>query len=626
MQTRIVPARLSWSSEHIPRSDDYDDVYHATEGGLEQARHVFLAGNGLPERWRQRSNFTILETGFGLGLSFLAAWKAWRDDPQRSAYLHFVSTELHPFTRDDLALLHVHWPELADLSAELRNNWPPLTPGFHHLLLDGGRITLTLLFGDARDTLPQLNGKADAIFLDGFAPQKNPTLWSPELLSLISQHAAPNATLASWCVAGEVRAALMHAGWRLQKKAGFARKRHMLTGTRNNTDAIQGPQEDRSVVVIGAGIAGCSMAEALTRRGWQVTLLEKNAHVAGEASGNPAGLLHPMLAKDDNLAARFSRAAYLYTLRLQSRLGMQQQYPGILEIATDSPDEITQQALAENHPADYVHWLSRDEASVLAGLPLAHGALHFPHGTWLSPPIFCQALLDAGSIAPRCNRNVAALRHDGTHWQALDETGQPIAAAAHVILANAVAAQTLLPALELTLRSIRGQLSYLPAAAFNALHTSLCGTGYVIHAPQQTIIGASFVEHETDNALRAVEHAENLNKLHAMLPSLKLEASPDQLSGRVAFRAASNDRLPLVGTLPQAQLKEQHTLANLPRQAGLHALLGFGSRGLTWAPLAAELLAAQLNDEVLPVENDLVRALDPARHHLKHIRREANRQ
>ncbi|HTH93602.1 MAG TPA: bifunctional tRNA (5-methylaminomethyl-2-thiouridine)(34)-methyltransferase MnmD/FAD-dependent 5-carboxymethylaminomethyl-2-thiouridine(34) oxidoreductase MnmC [Rhodocyclaceae bacterium] len=632
MPTRIVPARLSWSSEHVPRSDDYDDVYHTTEGGLEQARQVFLAGNALPERWRQRSNFTILETGFGLGLSFLASWQAWRDDPQRSTHLHFISTELHPFTRNDLAQLHAQWPELSELSAELRHHWPPLTPGFHHLLLDGGRVTLTLLFGDARETLLQLRGKADAIFLDGFAPQKNPALWSSEFLALLSQHVAPGATLASWCVAGDVRTALKNAGWTLQKKAGFARKRHMLVGA-HGADAAIAPAEENSAVIIGAGIAGCSMAEALARRGWQITLLEKNAGVAQEASGNPSGLLHPMLAKDDNLAARFSRAAYLYTLRLRNRLGVQGASSGILEIAADSADEAAQQLLVQTYPEDYVQWLNRAEASTLAGQALAHGALHFPHGTWVSPPDFCRSLLEASGIAPHCNSAVATLQHDGTHWHALDVKGQPIASATHVILANAAAAQTLLPQVELALRQIRGQLSYLPSDSLGALddlRMSLCGVGYVIRMPEQTVIGASFVEQDIDASMNATEcpaeHAENLDKLHAMLPTLKLATTPDQMTGRVAFRTASRDRLPLVGTLPQVQLKEQHTLANLPRQAGLHALLGFGSRGLTWAPLAAETLAAQLNGEALPIETDLVRALDPARHHLRLVRREANRQ
>ena len=622
----LRPARLERAADGTPVSSSYDDVYHSTEDGLAQARHVFLAGNDLPQRWQNHQQFTVLETGFGLGLSFLATWQAWREDAQRCERLHFVSTELHPFSRDDLAVLHAEWPELAELSAQLLTNWPPLTSGFHHLLLDDGRVTLTLLFGDANNTLKQLVGQADAIYLDGFAPQKNPQLWSPALLKLITQHAAPAATLASWCVAGEVRTALKELGWTLRKRPGYAHKWQMLTGSLSGTATeINAPTD---AIVIGAGIAGCSMAEALARRGWQVTLLERNALPAQEASGNPAGLLHPMLARDDNLAARFSRAAYLYSLRLLHRLGhddLPWQACGILQIAEDEADAAAQRASCEDFPADYVSWLDQAAASERAGLPVSAGGWWFPHGAWVEPPALCRALLHAAEphLKTQYDCTVTSLRHEDGRWHALDAEGHSIASAEHIVLANAAAANTLLPELSLSLRSIRGQLSYLPETALAGLQTALCGAGYAIHTDTMSLIGASFIEDDSNADLRTEEHADNLRKLATLLPVLD-HFDHSTLPGRVSFRAASHDRLPLVGTLPQMQLKEQHTLADLPRQAGLHILAGLGARGLSWGPLAAELLAAQLAGECLPLEQAVLRALDPARFHLRKIRRDAN--
>ncbi|HEY1182176.1 MAG TPA: bifunctional tRNA (5-methylaminomethyl-2-thiouridine)(34)-methyltransferase MnmD/FAD-dependent 5-carboxymethylaminomethyl-2-thiouridine(34) oxidoreductase MnmC [Rhodocyclaceae bacterium] len=625
----ISPARLEWAADGTPRSHDYDDVYHSTEGGLAQTRHVFLAGNALPQRWQGRRQFTILETGFGLGLNFLATWQAWRNDPQRCERLHFISTELHPFTRDDLATLHTRWPELAPLAEQLQAAWPPLTAGFHHLLLEGGRVALTLLFGDARDTLEQLNGRADAVYLDGFAPRKNPQLWSPEVLQLLTHHAAPGATLASWCVAGEVRAALRAAGWTLRKRPGYAHKWQMLTGHRaedSSATAAAISTAPRHAIVIGAGIAGCSMAEALTRRGWRITLLERHAAPAQEASGNPAGLLHPMLARDDNLAARFSRAAYLYSLRLLQRLdsgGLPWQACGILQIAADERDAELQRACCRELPADYVSWLDQAEASARAGLPVAAGGWWFPHGAWVNPPALCQALLrTAGDqVEVRYGSSVATLRHAAGQWQALDAAGHTIAAAPHVILANAQAATAIVPDIALTLRAIRGQLSYLPTSTLAGLETALCGVGYAIRTDEMSLVGASFIEGDTDATLRASEHEDNLRKLSALLPGRPMPEDAATLPGRVSFRAASHDRLPLVGTLPQATFKVQYSLAKLPRQTDLHALLGFGARGLSWAPFAAELLAAQLCAEAIPAEQALLRALDPARHHLRWLRR-----
>ena len=189
----IHPAPLQFDADGTPYSEAFGDVYHSADGGLGQARHVFLAGNGLPERWHGRERFVVLETGFGLGLNFLATWAAWRNDPARSRTLHYVSCELHPFRGEDLARLHVRWPELAPLADELRANWPPLAAGMHRLNLGGGRVFLTLYFGDVRAGLEQIDACADAIYLDGFSPAKNPDMWAAKVFYLLSRRAAPGA-------------------------------------------------------------------------------------------------------------------------------------------------------------------------------------------------------------------------------------------------------------------------------------------------------------------------------------------------------------------------------------------------------------------------------------------------
>ncbi|MDH5210882.1 MAG: tRNA (5-methylaminomethyl-2-thiouridine)(34)-methyltransferase MnmD, partial [Betaproteobacteria bacterium] len=194
MASPLVPARLAFNAEGTPYSREFDDLYHSADGGAAQAHHVFLGGNGLPERWRGARRFTILETGFGFGLSFLATWDAWREDAARPARLHYVSVEKHPFTTQDLAVLHAPHAEFAALSEELRSAWPLLVPGLHRLEFENGRVVLTLAFGDAAALVPQLRLAADAIYLDGFAPAKNPDLWSSELLKSVARLAAPGAT------------------------------------------------------------------------------------------------------------------------------------------------------------------------------------------------------------------------------------------------------------------------------------------------------------------------------------------------------------------------------------------------------------------------------------------------
>lgn len=229
-RTALEPAILAFSADGTPVSEVYGDVYHSNDGGPAQARHVFLAGNDLPARWGGRERFTILETGFGLGLNFLSTWQAWQSDPQRPATLHFVSLEKHPFAASDLARAHAAWAEFALLSSELCAAWPPLVAGEHTVVLGGGQVVLTLILADALDALPRLELAADALYLDGFSPARNPELWSPEICAALARCAAPGASLATWSVAGAVRRALAAAGFVLARRAGFAGKREMLTG------------------------------------------------------------------------------------------------------------------------------------------------------------------------------------------------------------------------------------------------------------------------------------------------------------------------------------------------------------------------------------------------------------
>ena len=640
----LVPAEPAAAGDGTPCSTRYDDVYHTAHGGLAQARHVFLAGNDLRARWAGVEHFVILETGFGLGLNFLATWQAWREARARGR-LHFVSVEKHPFRREDLAVLLAPYSELAPLAGELLRQWPPLTPGFHRLHFDDGRVALTLLLGDAQALLPQLAAKVDAVFLDGFAPAKNPDLWSPALLAIVTRLCRDQATLATWSVAGEVRHALEGAGWTLERRPGYATKREMLTGRRVGTVSpapSQGiplritfrrapPVAERRAIVIGAGLAGTAISERLAARGWQVELFERHAQPAQEASGNPSGILLPHLAKDDALAARLSRACYLYALRRLQDLAAARWSPcGVLQVARDGTHEdLQRRTVAElGLPPDFAAFLERGAATALIGREVVHGGWWFPGGGWVSPGSVCKALLAAGGefIHGRFATEVAALRQTADGWQALDAAGKLLADAPHIILANAHAANRLLTQ-TLPLTPIRGQVSYLPGPwreAMSALHHVVCRSGYITPPQAGTAcVGASFDSGDIDLTPRLADHAGNLQRLEELLPGAARGIDPALLEGRVGLRSAAPDRLPLIGTLPDtnAAAGSAATLEKLPRLPGLHVLLGLSARGMVWAPLAAELLASQLEGEPLPVERDLVRAVDPARFHLRALRR-----
>jgi tRNA 5-methylaminomethyl-2-thiouridine biosynthesis bifunctional protein len=635
----IEPARLSFSDDGTPRSEAFGDVYHTRDGGLDQARFVFLGGNGLPERLRHRERFTIVETGFGLGLNFLATWSAWRADPERCGRLHFVSAELHPFTRNDLATLHARWPELGALADELRAQWPPLTPGVHRLHLDDGCVVLTLLFGDARDLLPQLRCRADAFYLDGFSPARNPELWSDALLAELGRLASPDATLATWSVSGAVRRGLAQAGFDCEKIEGFGGKREMCRGQRATNASLQADAPSRRgarhAIVIGAGLAGTSVAERLAARGWRVDVIDEAAGPGQGASGNLTGVLRPLPSLDDNRLARITRAGALYGLhhlRHLSDLGLPVRWDacGVLHLARDPVHEGKQRRVveAQQPPAEFLRFVDRDEASALAGWPLPLGGWWFPQGAWVSPPTLCAANLAAWPerIRTHFGRRMQRIEPAGDGWTAFDDEGNPIASAPVAILANGAAITAVPEARALPVRAARGQVTHLPAASGSAPDIVVCRLGYV--SPSVDGIrsaGATFAMNDEEPALRDGDHRENLAKLDFILPGYAAGLAPGDIGGRVGFRPASPDRLPMIGAVPagtpDSPPSRETPLAAIPRLPGLYAVSGFGARGLVWASLAGELLASELDGDPLPLERDLVDALDPGRFLLKPVRR-----
>jgi len=623
----LTPARLSFTADQVPYSATFGDVYHSASGGPAQARHVFLAGNDLPARWRDRERFVILETGFGLGLNFLATWSAWRDDPAACRRLHFVSIEKHPFTAGDLAIAHRAWPEFAPLAEELQAQWPPLVPGVHRLNLAGGRVILTLVFGDAVEELRQLDLKADAFYLDGFSPAKNPDLWSPPVFKAIARLAAPGATLATWSVAAGVREALAAVEFDLEKRPGFAGKREMLVGHyRSRRPTTHQLPTDRRAIVIGAGAAGATTAHRLAARGWRVTVLEAGPSPGHGASGNIAGMFRPLPSSDDNRLSRLTRAGFLATRQLLLSLGDRVRWEacGVLHLARDPEHEAKQRLAVDKlgFPPDFLQFLEPPAASTRLGWPVDIGGWWFPSGGWVQPPSYCAAALadQADHIDLRLNCPVSAIEPWAGGWRALGNTGEVVAEAPILVMASGVAAPGFQQLAWLPQIIARGQVTHIPEAATPPLTTVVCRQGYATPAVDgRRVAGASNLYGDNDPAERLAEHQDNLAKLNLVLPGFAPDLDATRLQGRVGFRPVSPDRLPMVGPVPRAAapLGSNARWHNLPRQPGLWCVQGFGARGIVWSGLMAELLASRIDGDPLPLTNDLVEALDPGRFLLK---------
>ncbi|HSW05794.1 FAD-dependent 5-carboxymethylaminomethyl-2-thiouridine(34) oxidoreductase MnmC [Aquabacterium sp.] len=619
----LQPARIDFSEPGVPRSAAYDDVYHTQTGALGQARHVFLGGNGLPGRWAGRPSFVVLETGFGLGNNFLATWAAWRADGQRCDRLIYVAIEKHPPLRPDLARAHAT-SQLPDLADELLRSWPPLTPDIHVIDFEQGRLRLLLVLADVAAALPELVASVDAFYLDGFAPSRNPEMWDRYRLRSLARLAAPGATVATWSVARELREGLSSAGFEVGKAQGFSGKRDMTVGRFAPRFVAPAPPGRRAmkaprVAVVGAGLAGAGVARALAASGVAVEVLEGRADAALATSGNAGGLFHGIVHGHDGPHARWLRAAALLAQRLIApaiRAGELPGHIGLLRGESSLAREAMQSLLdAQALPPDWVQALSADTASAQAGLPWRGPAWFYPGGGWVAPAALVRQWLHAERIRLRANRPVAHLQRGDAAWLLLDAAGRTITDADAVVLANGADAMRLLGQPPWPWQALRGQVSLL-AGDVPRLPLPLADKGYALQLPDGRVLCGATSQADDDGAeSRDADHAANLATLQR-LTGWSAANHAITLEGRVGWRMQTADRLPLLGPVPlpggaaPTRADQPRFIERLP---GLYVASGFGSRGITHAALAGEVLAAWITGAPMPVPASLLDAVDPAR-------------
>ena len=642
----ITHAQLDWDEQGRPHSRVFDDVYFSDQSGLEETRYVFLEQNRLQERFAALpvgGRLVIGETGFGTGLNFLCAWQLFEQHAVAGARLHFVSVEKYPLSHADLQRALALWPELQPFAEQLLQQYVAIHQGFQRLVLDNGRVTLTLLIGDVLEQLPQLDAQVDAWFLDGFAPAKNPEMWTAELFAELARLAAPGSTISTFTSTGWVRRLINAAGFKMKRTPGIGHKWEILRGEFLGWPETAPPptrakpwfarpapvKGERKALVIGGGLAGCATAASLAARGWQVSLLERHAALAQEASGNPQGVLYLKLSAHGTALSQMIVAGFGHTRRLLEHLhrGVDWDGCGVLQLAFDTKEAQRQAQLAQAFAPDLLHQLDRDQAQARAGIALEHGGLFFPEGGWVHPPALCEWQASQTGITVLPHTHVLDLRRVDDHWQAWD--GEHLLASAPVVvLAGAAEVQRFA---DLPLKRIRGQITRLPQTAESqALSTVVCAEGYV--APPRLgehTLGASFDFKNEDLTPTAADHAGNLTMLHDISTDLaqRLHADtldPSVLQGRAAFRCTSPDYLPIVGPLADSMAFNQ-AYAVLRKDArsvpdtpcpwldGLYVNSGHGSRGLITAPLSAELLAAWLDNEPLPVPRSVADACHPNR-------------
>ncbi len=562
--------------------------------------------------WAGRDSFVIFDADFADGAAFDAVLRAWRGDEQRCTRLHYIA--LAP-------------------SAAL--------PGFRRVPAYGDNVTLDLLGVPLDAALAQLRARIDGAWLHSM--QEQGTSFARALGTL----AAPGMRIvAAQLNPAQIRA-LEAASFTVSAPApappyaaagGQDHGRAVPDGaieavyTSRRPFRASAAHSERRAIVIGAGLAGSAACERLCARGWNVTLVERHPHPATEASGNLAGISMPLVSRDDNHMTRLARAAFLFANAYWDKLGgvgpgraVAGARCGVLQLARDAGHAAVQRAIAgeAGYPSHFARWLDAAEASAMLGSSAPDGGWLFPGGGWLRPASACGAMLTAcgDALVRRFGSGSVSLESVDGGWVVRDQGGAVIAQAPVVILACGADAVALPQAAGLPLAAVRGQVTHLAAGALPALPFVLCREAYLTPPVRGVHSAGATYDDDGERALRDISQQANLAKLRSLLNDPG--AAPDApLAGRVGFRSVAPDRLPLVGALPDPQAgTRQERLREVPRHPGLYGLLGYASRGLAWAPLAAELLAAQLDGAPLPLEAELVDALDPARFILKERRR-----
>jgi tRNA 5-methylaminomethyl-2-thiouridine biosynthesis bifunctional protein len=655
MKPVLPNAQLDWDEQGLPRSRVFDDVYFSNQSGLEETRYVFLEQNGLRERFAALpagGRLVIGETGFGTGLNFLCAWQLFEQQAVAGARLHFVTVEKYPLSAPDLQRALALWPVLKPFADQLLAHYVAIHQGFQRLVLDNGRVTLTLLIGDALEQLPQLDARIDAWFLDGFAPAKNPDMWTAELFAELARLAAPGSTISTFTSTGWVRRLLNAAGFKMKRTPGIGHKWEILRGV-----FLGWPEEtaapvaakpwfarptptsgERHALVIGAGLAGCATAASLATRGWQVSLLERHDALAQEASGNPQGVLYLKLSAHGTALSQLIVSGFGYTRRLLEHLqrGVDWDDCGVLQLAFNAKEAQRQAQLAQAFPEDLLHTLDQEQARLRAGVDLQWGGLFYPEGGWVHPPALCTWQAAHSGIRILTHHDVLQLRREQGHWQAWDGD-RLLASAPTVVLAGAADIKRFDFSSDLPLKRIRGQITRLPQTTESQeLSTVVCAEGYIAPARLgEHTLGASFDFNNDDLTPTAAEHAGNLHMLEEISMDLmaRLGADtlrPETLEGRAAFRCTSPDYLPIVGPLADREAfadayaslgKDARQTPDIPCPwlEGVYINSGHGSRGLITAPLSGELLAAWLDDEPLPLPRAVAEACHPNRFALRRL-------
>lgn len=671
----VSPAEIEWR-HGVPFSLEFQDFYFSLKDAFQESNYVFIEQNNLSSRWqsleKQELNFNIAELGFGAGLNFLSCCKLWLEVAPSHATLSYFAAESRPLKSVDLEQILEIWPSLDRIAKPLIDQFPAAIKGFHNIELFDGRIKLCLMLGPAEEMFDALaesdikelylhnKNPIDAWFLDGFSPSKNPNIWTSKLFHTVASLSSKTTTLSTFSAASVVAKNLTMCGFDVKHIKGFGKKRQMITATFNslkqdhtkilgtnqwnlNSRARLNHKMPASVAILGAGIAGCTTAVALAKRGYTVDVIDRFGKAGEGGSGNKRAIVYPKLSIRDDSLPRINVNALMLASRYYQPLwdkGIGQQC-GVLILPENSKSEAEFVKISKRFHGltHFVQLLTNNALQDVSGIKLKSNlGLFFPTLGWLPPSIVCDYLLKSANVSV-IKGDVCKFHRDSSEglWNLFDDNDDLLAQADILVMANANGISEFEETQFLDVKSLRGQVTELPSSeSSEKIKTVICGEGYI--TPSQAgshSCGATYNHKISTTDLRAEDHWKNITQMQNTdkgLASALGKFNINKLDGRANYRCTTRDYLPIAGPIPnQSQMIQDFAFLRKDARKStaikgtyiddLYVNCGMGSRGLTYAPLTAEILSSEISQQLCPLERELRLALHPSRFIIRDLKK-----
>ncbi len=656
----LSTANISWQNGAL-YNQDFNDYYYSQSDGLAESTYVFVKGNQLPQRWLEFENnksteFSIIETGFGSGLNFFNTAEHWlrfrkEQKPKHLKKLNYTSIEGFPLTQADLSQIINTWNYKFSATGKFLQHYPPAIKGIYGLDFD--TVKLNLIFMPLDKALAQFEPKGssffDCLYLDGFAPNRNESMWTSSLLRQISYFCKLKSTFSTFTSASAVRKSLINIGYKVQKIKGHGSKREMLMGDLENCDSskyrsktpwFEFPTSNRNnqnIAIIGAGIVGCATAYSLARLGITSTLIDNNNEPGGTIKDFKASSYSPYFSADFNPISQLYWLAYHRLEQyLQQHSNVDHQKCGIFYIANNSQRFKALKSVYKLVKAGGLNlqWIEPDQTQTITGIKIHHPGLFNPNGGWVNVKSLCESFICQSPISVKFDTEVLRIERNKNSW--LIHTSTDTYSFASVILCGGAGLSMIEDYQLCQLDRLHGQLTAISNSNnLSALKTIINNGQYLIpqHHNNELLVGSNYERSDSNSSNQTVNaDIENLSAVKDLNDDLNhsIKAEMNQLAKHnkshsiAGIRLSSRDHLPIIGPVPDILFYKENypeyiksnRLKGCPMAKYIEGLLintAHGSRGVTASLLAGEIIAALVTKQQYPIPTNLYHAVHPAR-------------